>query len=1734
MAERKSKKRIKVTKPEFSGVDELFSGNNIDGEPYIPIKNNDDTGKGSYLSPDFERPENTGLLQPMDVPYNPLEKRKPQMPISVDRTMSAHDLHYNRARPKTVQDLARLVKPASGSELSYNEAVLLESLGLLDGTYKLPKQFRQDLQAREANEAMIGKFGLKNPIDMLFGSETKSGKNIPGLFDYFDVVAETGGAFSAEQLNKLYEATVGPAVANTIPLADYLANGGMSPEDFFNFANYIGTTQQENIENIEVRNKESEQLLTDLITGQSELTTDETVNAITNNFNDRKFAEQLLVSFLSPENFIPVGGTTKASITGAAMLGTKFGPALAKAGLPALGLAVAKTGSVASSKIPAPVYKYKDESLKRIEKIFNTIKFSPPQLSPTIRDPFIKLTNTLDEVVIKGFVNKRRYWHRNTNEVKNNYRDLHGNELPPELDVAMQIQLLPGSDSAILAQTQDVINKVFKIVDEEKINLEHINAYLLMKHMQDTLRMHPQRITTAPKDLTKWLESIYMSPADVEPVDELLDYNQNLDLALKEFEKELGEELFDKVQRGARLIVNAMDGKLQEAVDKGITNGNEVAKLRKQYPWYHPTYYLDVLEDAVDGFDEFLPRGNSISTAGDLVGSLSEKGRDAPRALPIDAFIRYMARQDYFIQTNDIKRKFIAENAFFPETGQVIGLIDEASHLYTTIRDPGKVRPIVQPKKVVEFVTDAKGKTKKIEKAGVPRSEQGKLEYTENYRRIAKKENEVTFLANGGKAYTYQVSPRAKREFDNLMGMGQPNMMSKAFTKLVRDNKLADLMRGVWIQYNPVVLTALGVADITTVMFTRGVPLGLKQLLYNPNDEATIINSYYKAWKSVFTEDEAMQGLIANRGDVMGLFGRSPEQIYKDHIKNMKKGESTANTLVIDRSSRKRFLDPRNLPNTIRKLTHATEMAPRLAVYRTEIAQGADPMVAAIQARNATGDFQQIGSAMGLINTPFWFVNAGLQGILAPVKAVQRNPRVLAKGMGQFVGLEMLLYQWNRQFEEYQDVPLSEQRGFYISLPSSEYDNNGRKVPHGLLIPNYFGYVSSPLRYGMKQVDQQMADIYPDLFKPNTTVNANTYTDALVEGAGALNPFSAITGRATGITPTGFFSGDAKLIGASVTPTILTPFAEVFANVNSFTGRPIVPTRLQGLAAEDQYDEFITSDAAKRLGKMFNYSPMKIDHLLDIGGVPNDLFIYVDQKLRPEDSNIVFLDSQYEVMIESTPPDQIQIKTKEFINNIEMDGKTKAENIELRNKFEEYLRRKPAIERRDGVPVLSWFKNRFINQRGGAMWEGGLEKAQKTVKGVRINPITKEKEEYDIDIKQTLEYSKRAALIYNMHVEPKIHELNRGLDLYRANPTSEGAISPSQWEQARKDLRIFFNSQLEAIVHPQVGSVLTEGGSLPFAAQASLIRENPETGELTNVYLEWLDVVNTYGGLIESPMDKGAYFVSAFYGLPVYDINGKLLDGSESNTNIDYGRLNRDQESFINSLSKKDKKAYDDWLAVTGTQTEQEYRQAQEIMSPYYGVHDTEMQWMNKNVDLYPDQNGILRNFEWHHNQWLLTDGTEQEVKEESYTPTINGRPTKGISYFNSRVRNIRNVIFRNQNPENNIVGIQGNYRWVGGDISDVITRHAKSLNFPDQEKGNDGYLVATQANINHYLTIMPKIERTLLNWGRISKPQNLELFQDIQQNEVPRLLEQFGGVSTPQQQQQQEFNIADLLKPRR
>ena len=62
-------------------------------------------------------------------------------------------------------------------------------------------------------------------------------------------------------------------------------------------------------------------------------------------------------------------------------------------------------------------------------------------------------------------------------------------------------------------------------------------------------------------------------------------------------------------------------------------------------------------------------------------------------------------------------------------------------------------------------------------------------------------------------------------------------------------------------------------------------------------------------------------------------------------------------------------------------------------------------------------------------------------------------------------------------------------------------------------------------------------------------------------------------------------------------PTAIMPLIESMANYSFFLDRPIVPQREKELPAEKQYNAN-TSEIAKSLGRMFDYSPRKIDHLM--------------------------------------------------------------------------------------------------------------------------------------------------------------------------------------------------------------------------------------------------------------------------------------------------------------------------------------------------------------------------------------------------------------------------------------------------------------------------------------------------------------------------------------------------------
>ena len=76
-----------------------------------------------------------------------------------------------------------------------------------------------------------------------------------------------------------------------------------------------------------------------------------------------------------------------------------------------------------------------------------------------------------------------------------------------------------------------------------------------------------------------------------------------------------------------------------------------------------------------------------------------------------------------------------------------------------------------------------------------------------------------------------------------------------------------------------------------------------------------------------------------------------------------------------------------------------------------------------------------------------------------------------------------------------------------------------------------------------------------------------------------------------------FLRGVAFNLTPPTTPPLFSMFFEVPNNIDTFTGRPIVPDHMRALAPELQYDNY-TSSIAKWMGDQFNWSPMVIDHVL--------------------------------------------------------------------------------------------------------------------------------------------------------------------------------------------------------------------------------------------------------------------------------------------------------------------------------------------------------------------------------------------------------------------------------------------------------------------------------------------------------------------------------------------------------
>lgn len=215
------------------------------------------------------------------------------------------------------------------------------------------------------------------------------------------------------------------------------------------------------------------------------------------------------------------------------------------------------------------------------------------------------------------------------------------------------------------------------------------------------------------------------------------------------------------------------------------------------------------------------------------------------------------------------------------------------------------------------------------------------------------------------------------------------------------------------------------------------------------------------------------------------------------------------------------------------------EDSTRLSVYRQARAQGLSRGRAAFLAKEASINFNRMGTAGPVINGLYMFANASIQGSVKMIRSL-RNPRVAA-GVGLLVAASVVaISEWNDDIDpDWRDKVSKWDR--LNSLP--------------IVLPNEQGegirYVSIPVSWGLKPLMVAAATAY-DAAKGHAVEWSTALADIATSMIEAYNPVGGTD------------------LGQAVTPTIGDTPLDIARN-RSWTGGPIRPDQDPNLPADKQY-----------------------------------------------------------------------------------------------------------------------------------------------------------------------------------------------------------------------------------------------------------------------------------------------------------------------------------------------------------------------------------------------------------------------------------------------------------------------------------------------------------------------------------------------------------------------------------
>lgn len=259
-----------------------------------------------------------------------------------------------------------------------------------------------------------------------------------------------------------------------------------------------------------------------------------------------------------------------------------------------------------------------------------------------------------------------------------------------------------------------------------------------------------------------------------------------------------------------------------------------------------------------------------------------------------------------------------------------------------------------------------------------------------------------------------------------------------------------------------------------------------------------------------------------------------------------------------------------------------SEQPTRVGLYKKALNKTGNPLLAAMESRDATVDFARMGSKMKVANSIIPFLNVGVQGFDKLVRATKERPgRVLfnAAIYGAAPALMTTLYNLLNFKEEYMEIPQHEKDSNFVLVVGRNADGtvDYRTFPKGNVVP----FIANPVQSLM----EHFAGADEQGFK---AMALRTLSDGLpvLSGGGSLKEIGL------------------KTIGSNL-PQAVKPITESLINKSFYRyderkgeAKDIVPFYMKDKPAYQQDYEF-TPQMYKKIGAVVNVSPLQVKNLME-------------------------------------------------------------------------------------------------------------------------------------------------------------------------------------------------------------------------------------------------------------------------------------------------------------------------------------------------------------------------------------------------------------------------------------------------------------------------------------------------------------------------------------------------------